>query len=393
MSVLFATVLIICILSGAEVDLFTPSFPELQRVFNLTPFMVQLTLSANFVSYCICSLFAGTLGDRYNRRYVMLGSLSIFVFGSFFCVLAVNFPMLIVGRFLQGIGMAGPSVLAFIVIADEYPLEKQPAMLGMLNGIVTLAMAFAPVLGSYVNLYFNWRGNFVLLLILGVLSLLASYFVMPNKEGNPQVSLAPKAYWPLLTSKKMMCFVLGICFLAVPYWTFIGLAPILYMEDMGVDLKHFGFYQGAIAGIFSIVSISSPKLLDWFGQKKCLYYSLLFYLLGTVGMLIITLLDTKSPMIITGTMLFYAAAVVFPINILYPISLEVLEYSKSRAAALITGVRLLLTAIVLEVISFFYVGKFYPLGLGMVLSTAIALIFLWQIFKRGWANLDITSIK
>jgi DHA1 family bicyclomycin/chloramphenicol resistance-like MFS transporter len=40
----FITILLIQILAGMEIDLFIPSFPELQKVFCLSPFLVQLTL-------------------------------------------------------------------------------------------------------------------------------------------------------------------------------------------------------------------------------------------------------------------------------------------------------------------------------------------------------------
>ena len=118
---LLLTILVIGVLAGAEVDLFTPSFPELKQVFNLSPFLVFLTVSINFISYCVCSLFAGTLGDRFNRRTVMLSSLSIFILGSFCCVFANHFSILILGRFLQGAGMAGPAVLGYVIIADLTP--------------------------------------------------------------------------------------------------------------------------------------------------------------------------------------------------------------------------------------------------------------------------------
>src|SRR5690349_5557818 len=101
----FITILLIEILAGSEVDLFIPSFPELQKVFELSPVMVQLTLSVNFIAYCLCSLFTGTMGDRYNRRHVMLAGLLIFVIGSFFCMTATHFALLLVGRFLQGAGI------------------------------------------------------------------------------------------------------------------------------------------------------------------------------------------------------------------------------------------------------------------------------------------------
>jgi len=388
---LFITVLIIGILSGAEVDLFIPSFPELQKVFNLSPFMVQLTLSANFLSYCVCSLFAGALGDRFNRRIVILGSLAIFIVGSMLCVGAANYVMLILGRFLQGVGMSGPAILAYVIIADEYPLEKQPAMLGMLNGIVTLAMAFAPVIGSYVNLYFNWRGNFVILLLLGIISFLAGYFVIPNHKGDPSISLSPTTYLPLLKSKKLMIFIMSIVFLGTSYWTFIGMAPIFYMEGMNVDLKHFGFYQGIIALAFSIFSILSPKILTAYGFKKCLFYSIVFCAISAVLVLINTLLSVKTPMLITAPMVILAAAVVLPVNILYPIALEVLDKSKARTAALLNALRLLMTGALLEVISYFYTGTFVQLGLSIVILTTLSMLLIRHIFNKNWAHLDKPS--
>ncbi|HRE30532.1 MAG TPA: MFS transporter, partial [Candidatus Berkiella sp.] len=242
-------------------DLFTPSFPELQSVFQLSPVMVQLMLSVNFIAYCICCLFAGTLGDRYNQRYVMLFSLALFVIGSVFCVNAHHYMELLLGRFLQGIGIAAPCTLSFVIIADEYPIEKQPGLMGTLNGLTTMAMACAPVLGSYVSLYASWRGNFFILLVFGLICLAISWFAIPHRKGDPHVSLSLKAYLPLLRSPSLLAYIAAFCLLCIPYWLFIGMSPILYMQDMSVPLKHFGFYQGATALVFASVSIFSPYIL------------------------------------------------------------------------------------------------------------------------------------
>ena len=53
----FFTIFVMYTLCGAEIDLFVPSFPELQKVFNLSPFMVELTLGVNLVAHCLTSLF------------------------------------------------------------------------------------------------------------------------------------------------------------------------------------------------------------------------------------------------------------------------------------------------------------------------------------------------
>src|SRR5271154_4187660 len=115
----FLTILLIQVLCGMEMDLFIPSFPELQSVFNLSPVLVQMTISVNFVAFCICSLFAGALGDRYNRRIILLMGLLIFVIGSVVCVIAPSFALLILGRALQGIGISAPAILSFPVLLDD----------------------------------------------------------------------------------------------------------------------------------------------------------------------------------------------------------------------------------------------------------------------------------
>ena len=384
----FITVLLICILAGMEVDLFIPSFPELQRVFNLTPFQVQLTLSVNFIAYCVCCLFAGTLGDRFNRRTVLLGSLAIFVFGSILCVTALSFAMLLAGRCLQGIGMAGPAVLAFVVIADEYPIEKQPAMLGILNGMITVAMAFAPVIGSHVNLYFDWRGNFIVLLGLSIVCLVTGFLAIPNRKGDPSVSLSPKTYVPLLNSKRFMYFVLAICLMCTPYWVFIGMAPILYMEDLGVSLQAFGFYQGAIAGVFSVVSLLSSILLLRFKEKRCFYVGTTICGISAILILIITIFGLEKPWILTGAMLVLAAGIVFPINILYPQSLEVVENVKGRAAAVVGSTRLIMTAGGLGLVSYIYKGSYFPIGILSVVTIVLAILVIYGMAKKDWITLS-----
>lgn len=384
----FSTVLLICILSGVEVDLFVPAFPELCKVFELDPFMVQLTLSVNFAAYCICSLFAGALGDRYNRRHIMLGSLLIFIIGSTLCVLAINFPLLIAGRFLQGAGIAGPAVIAYAVIADDYPIDKQITLIGILNGIVTIAMAFAPTIGSYINLYFDWRGNFFALLILGILCLVASYFVLPNRKGDPAISLSPKAYWPLLTSTPLLMFAACISCLVVPYWVFIGISPILYIDSLGVPLKHFGYYQGALAGMFAILSLSSSKILALIGQRRALYISIALCMLATILIFIVAIFSIKNPLIITCAMLFLTAGIIFPVNILFPLSITVVENTKARSTALIVSIRLVFTGICLQIVGFFYNGTFLLTGIMIAFFVVLSLLFMRKLFSEQWLKLS-----
>ncbi|MBX9696670.1 MAG: multidrug effflux MFS transporter [Alphaproteobacteria bacterium] len=382
----FFTVIICLFLAGMEIDLFIPSFPELIRVFDLTPFLVQLTLSVNFLSYCISSLYVGNLGDRYGRRPVILLGICVFVLGSILCVIADAFWILVLGRFLQGIGMAGPAVLSYVIISDITPIEKQAGLLGTMNGIVTMAMASAPIIGSFVNMYFSWRGNFYVLLGLGVIALVFAYFFIPHtKKADKTVDLSLRSYIPLFKSRRYMALFSIICFLITCYYTFIGLGPILYMEDMGVPLHQFGFYQGAILVTFSIMSLSSPAILARISHSTCFRVGSVMCMSLAMMILLIGVGVPDTPWIITLTMSLYVMAFVFPVNILYPLALDAMPEAKGKAAALINFGRLAFSAIGIELVSYFYTGAFCYLAIFIFVLTLVSFLLIrrTQEWKSG----------
>src|SRR3990167_2513463 len=176
----FFRAIFIDLLTGMEFDLFVPSFPQLQSHFHLSASWVEALLSVNFIGYCISVLIVGNLSDRYGRKPIILLGLIVFVIGSLVCLVENDFTLLLLGRLLQGIGIAAPAILSFLIIADHYPLQKQQFLMAMLNGSMNIAVGISPVIGSYIALYFHWRGNFTVLLSLGILACILTLFFVPQ---------------------------------------------------------------------------------------------------------------------------------------------------------------------------------------------------------------------
>ena len=376
------TAIIMMILTGAEIDLFVPSFPQLQHIFGLTPFMVELTLSVNLIAHCITALVAGSLGDKYGRKPIIIIGLVIFIIGSICCVYAEHYPILLFGRLLQGIGISGPAVLTYVLISDLYPVARLQHLMGMINGALTIAMASAPVLGSYINLWFNWRGNFLALLILGIFCLLLCLLFVPNRPATDNVKISFKDYSPVFKSRKAMLYLISLCFAMQSYWVFIGMSPILYIEDLGVTLQDFGLYQGAIAAVFATSSLTGSYFIKRFGPFKCFIIS--SYIIGIFFILnlMITILVIKDPLLITITMLFQAVGMSYPINILWPLAIDSVENAKGRVGAIIVSLRLILSAIAIESASYFYNGSFLSIGITICITLIISAITCYLLFNE-----------
>lgn len=384
---LFIAVAFIEFLAGMEVDIFIPSYPELQQQFGLSPAKVQLCLSLNFITYCIGSLFAGPLGDRYGLRRVILTGLVIFIIGSVACSFAADFSYILLGRILQGLGMAAPACLGYVVIAERYPIERQAAMFGTLNGFTNIAVAIAPVIGSYIALYAGWRGNFAALLVLALVAMGFCLFVIPyDSRENKDISLSLKAYKPFLESKTFKNYLIVLCVYNFTYWVFIGMGSILYVEGFGVSLASFGYYQGAVAGSFALMSLLSPKLLSKFGHQKCFKVAIILITIFASLIGLVAVLDIRSPLLITTLMCFLTMSTVFPVNILYPLLLDIVPNAKSRAASVNNVARLIGSAICIESASYAYNGTFLQIGLLIFGLSIVGLIFAKSVSYWGNKN-------
>ncbi|MFY9589804.1 multidrug effflux MFS transporter [Rickettsia endosymbiont of Halotydeus destructor] len=378
---LFITVIIMEILAGAEVDLFVPSFPNLQDTFNLSPFMVEWSLGVNLIAYCITSLIVGNLGDRYGRKPIIIIGLVIFNIGSLLCIIADNYPILLVGRFLQGAGISSVAVLVYVVLADIYSVQQQQEMMGVLNGTITLSMAFAPVVGSYINLFWGWRGNFILLFLFGIVSLILGLLFIPKGKVNKEIRISLKEYLPVFKSRKAVYYLLTLMFLAQGYWVFIGIAPILYMQDLGVSLETFGLYQGSLAALFAAMSFTSSYCFKKFGIKNCFYFGISFIIIFLIANTIIIINKTTDPLIITIVMLLLSVGIIYPFNILWPLLLEAIPNGKARMTGVFTSARLVATAIGLQLVGWLYNGTYAPLGITVCIITVFGLLTCYKLFQ------------
>lgn len=381
------------ILGGAEVDLFVPSFPELQDIFNLSPLLVENLLSINFISYSISIIFVGSLADRYGYKKIITISVIIFIIGSIFCTFASSYEHLFVGRLLQGIGVAAPANLCFLIVADLYSVKQQQLFNSILNAVSNIAVASAPIIGSYITLYYHWQGNFVALLILAIVILLMTLAFVPkiSKTNSNKISLFD-GYMDVFKYKPLIICIICIVSFFLHWWFFIGISPILYMESFGVPLPHFGFYQGSLALVFALGSFLSFFIMKKFETNYLLNISAKLCIFSIVLNLIATIFNSNNPLFITLSLIPFYVGSIIPFNILYPICINYLFEAKGKIISIIAILRLVITAILLSIAGYFYDGSYQKIGIIVNLIAIIALITFYKTIKnREFMNFEIKS--
>lgn len=130
-------------------------------------------ISGFLLGYVAVLPLIGRIADLTSRRAVLLGCLAVFIVGSAVTALAVDLPILITGRVIQGVGGGGLVPATLAIVADLWPADRRGMPLGVVGAVQELGSVVGPLLGALVLAVAGWRWIFWLNAILGVLLALA----------------------------------------------------------------------------------------------------------------------------------------------------------------------------------------------------------------------------
>lgn len=126
----------------------------------------------------IATLFYGSLSDRYGRLPMLVGGISLFVAGAFLAMFAPSITLLILGRVIQGVGVACGLVMARAIARDVYGADRLAQVIAYLTAAYVVGPMFAPVLGGFLTDVFGWRAILLVPAVFGVLSIFLSVAIV-----------------------------------------------------------------------------------------------------------------------------------------------------------------------------------------------------------------------
>jgi EmrB/QacA subfamily drug resistance transporter len=142
---------------------------------------LQWVVNGYALVFASLMLLAGSLGDRFGRKRVMLGGLAVFCAGSLLAALAPNVDVLIAARAVMGAGAAASEPGTLSMIRHLYPEpDGRARALGKWAAVSGLALALGPVIGGALVGVSSWRAIFWFNLGAGLLVVLGAALVLPE---------------------------------------------------------------------------------------------------------------------------------------------------------------------------------------------------------------------
>ncbi len=172
--------------------LLAPALPSLIEPFGVTEAAVGLVLGVYTFSAALSLPFTGLLIDFIGRRNMAIAFLLTDGICGLLCIAAPSFTVLLMLRFLQGIGIAGLIPVAMTVVADWYDGETRLRVMGLLSGTISLSAVVIPLVGG-VLAGINWQYPFLVYGLCLLMALGYFIFIPESRSSARRGSLAEEA--------------------------------------------------------------------------------------------------------------------------------------------------------------------------------------------------------
>jgi len=292
-------------------DLYLPTLPGLAAELQSPMGSTQATLSALLFAFGFSQLLLGPAADRFGRRPVLLGGLSVFVLASIGSVIAADIGALVAWRALQGVGMAAAVVCARAMVRDLYvPADGARIMSKALSGLGLIALA-SPLLGGVLASTVGWRHALAAIGVFGAACLATVFLAMPEtlRARNPNaLRLAPMfaQWWRILRHPTFIAWALLIACTYGGLFAFLAASSFVFIEVLGGSRLACGLYIAGCSISYIVGTFWCRRWLPRHGLAGTVKRGAAFTLAGGLSMAGLAWAGVIGPWAIVVPQLVYA---------------------------------------------------------------------------------------
>jgi EmrB/QacA subfamily drug resistance transporter len=162
------------------------AIPSMAASLDVTPLSLKSVVMSYILTLAVAIPISGWLADRYGTRRVFMTAICIFTLASVLCGLAVNAPMLVAARLLQGFGAAMMKPVGRLTIVRTFPKAE---LLRAMNFVLIPALIgplLGPTVGGLIVYWMSWREIFLINVPVGLMALWVAHKYMPDYRGEDQ---------------------------------------------------------------------------------------------------------------------------------------------------------------------------------------------------------------
>ena len=343
----------------------------------------QLVVSVLFLGLALGQLFFGPLSDRVGRKPAVYAGYALYVAGAFLSVLAATFPIMLVGRLSQGLGISAPRAITLALVRDRYKGRPMARVMSFATTVLILVPMLAPTLGQTILLFSSWRGIFGSFVLMAIITV--SWFALRMPETLAPERRAPfslrhiiDATLEIVRNRIALGYTVSAGLVSGAFLGYLNSAQQIFQEHYALG-KLFPLVFGIISLSIGLASLLNARLVMRFGMRFLVRRSLFVI----VGLSILALGIALLPHRQAPLWLFMAYLMVtfFCVGILFgnqnSLAMEPLGHLAGIGAAVVGSLSTLISMPLGTIIGQSYNGTVLPLIAGIALLSGLSILTVY----------------
>lgn len=370
-------------MTALAIDAILPAFDNIRADIAMdNPNQAQLLISLLFCGLGLGQLISGPLSDALGRKKILYAGVALFILGTGLCVLAQDLTALLIGRFIQGLGVSGPYICAISIVRDKFSGRQMAKIMSVVMMIFITVPALAPTIGQGIMLVADWRAifgfYFIYAVIVGVWIFFRLDETLPKENRIPfSVKGFSDGFKTVIGNRLTAGYTLAMGLFFGCFLGYINSSQQIFQELYGTGTL-FTVYFGGLALVLGFSSFFNSRFVERLGMhyisRRAMYAiissSLLFLLLQ------LWVAPTLWMFVTYACILFFSFGLVF--GNLNAIAMEPMGHVAGIAAAVIGATSSLVSMSLGTFIGQAYNQTLMPITLGFILMPSLGLLVtLW----------------
>ena len=186
------------------------SLPAMMTSFGVTNAQISWVVLIYMLVQGSTLLFFGKIADSYGLKRTLIWGLAVFTLGSALCGLSPTLMLLILARFLQGVGGAMLIVSAFAMVPAYFPKHLTGAAFGIITTSAALWTTTGAPLGGFITEWFTWPAIFTINVPLGIVAILIAQKKIPSDAIARKEPICLDIGGVLLSFSTVFCLLFAV---------------------------------------------------------------------------------------------------------------------------------------------------------------------------------------
>jgi MFS transporter, DHA1 family, multidrug resistance protein len=270
-------------LAALGIDLMLPAFGEMRAHFGLpddSPALSSL-VTAYLVGLAVGQLVYGPVADRFGRRPALYLGYGIYAAGALWATLAPTLGLLVIGRFVWGLGASGPRSVTLAVIRDRFEGEQMSRAMSFVMAVFILVPVIAPSVGAVIATAAGWRWVFAAaVLAVALVALWATRLPETlREEHRRELRFRPvvQAARLVVSERRTVGYALAMTSLYGVFTSYLASSEIIFGEVFDAG-ERFPVIFGGLAAIMGVAMLANARVVERIGTTRLAHLVLLGYL-------------------------------------------------------------------------------------------------------------------